>query len=79
MYSSYNQKEEVLSKIWTLTAHLEVLPDVLSVHLRECGVAQAILFVISCKQVLDDGARLINRVSWVMKFSPRSAESAYLP
>ena len=52
----------LLSKVWTLPAHLELGPALLLVLLRRFGVRKFMLFVVGVKKVIDDGAglRLVN-------------------
>lgn len=42
----------------SLTTHLEVLPAILLVLLRECGVAEPVLLVVDVREVLDDRSAL---------------------
>lgn len=52
-------EDHILSKIWPLATHLEVLPAALNILLRRSGVAQLVLLVVLSEEILDDGAGLV--------------------
>ena len=44
--------------VWTLAAHLEVLPAILDIFFRKAGVAQLVLLVVLGEEIFNDGTRL---------------------